>query len=221
MDFLGLKKEGSMKRLVVADDHSVVREALCSMLEGRGDYQVVGQASDGEELLGVLEGQCPDLLILDVQMPKLNGLEALERLKADGSALPVLVLSADETPDNIRAVFKAGAKGFMPKNAKLDELLFAISSVLDGRTYISPTNTQSLLEGSSQSTPDLSKHLTKREIEILAYLADGKPNREIGKTLHISTRTVDTHRSNILKKLKLRTNAELVKVALNNGLIKL
>lgn len=209
-----------MKRLVVADDHSVVREALCSMLAGRGDYEVVGQAADGEELLGVLEGQSPDLLILDVQMPKLNGLQALEKLKSDGSSIPVLVLSADETPDNIRAVFKAGAKGFMPKNAKLEELLFAISSVLDGRTYISPTNTQSLLEEPSQPTPDLSKYLTKREIEILAYLADGKPNREIGKMLHISTRTVDTHRSNILKKLKLRTNAELVKVAIHNGLIK-
>lgn len=210
-----------MKRLIVADDHSVVREALCAMLAHRGDYQVVGQAADGEELLSVLKSTTPDLLILDVAMPKLDGIGALDKMKEVGSRVPVLVLSADEGAENIRAAFKAGARGFMPKNAKLDELLFALSSILEGRTYVSPSVAESLLAEPSPSIgPDqLAKVLTKREIEILTYLADGKPNREIGKTLHISTRTVDTHRSNILKKLKVRTNAELVKVAIHHGLI--
>ncbi len=210
-----------MKRLIVADDHSVVREALCAMLAHRGDYQVVGQAADGEELLSVLKSTTPDLLILDVAMPKLDGIGALDKMKEVGSRVPVLVLSADEGAENIRAAFKAGARGFMPKNAKLDELLFALSSILDGRTYVSPSVAEALLaEPSPTAGPEqLAKVLTKREIEILTYLADGKPNREIGKILHISTRTVDTHRSNILKKLKVRTNAELVKIAIHHGLI--
>lgn len=212
-----------MKRLIVADDHAVVREAICAMLSGRGGYEIVAQASNGEELLEMLANSKPDLVILDVAMPKLDGIAALDKIKADGSSLPVLVLSADEGADNIRAVFKAGARGFMPKNAKVEELLFAVSSLLEGRSYVSPTVTERLLTdptGSNSGPAELSKVLTKREIEILAYLADGKPNREIGKMLHISTRTVDTHRSNILKKLKVRGNAELVKIAIHNGLIK-
>ncbi len=210
-----------MIKLVVADDHHVIRQALCQMLEGRGTYQVIGQAADGQELLKVLENQQPDVVILDVTMPNLNGLQALESLH--GQCPPVLILSADEGARNVRAAFKAGARGFMPKNAKLNELEFAIQSVIEGRTYLSPTITADVLAeeplGGSGIGPSLSV-LTKREIEILEHLADGKPNRIIGKLLHISTRTVDTHRSNILKKLKVHTNAELVKLAISNGLIK-
>ena len=109
----------------------------------------------------------------------------------------------------------------MPKNACLEELEFAIESILDGKTYLSPSITSSLMNGGQveAAAQNLLATLTKREVEILTHLADGKPNRVIGKLLHISTRTVDTHRSNILKKLNLKTNAELVKIAISNGLI--
>lgn len=211
-----------MINLIVADDHVVLREALCQMLQGRGNYNVLAQAGDGEELLKTLKGHAgdkPDLIILDVEMPRLDGLETLHKLHELGMHTPVLVLSADDGSKNVRAVLNNGAKGFMPKNARIEELEFAIDSILQGNTYLSPTITASLINGDKNENSANLSVLTKREVEILKYLADGKPNREIGKILHISSRTVDTHRSNILKKLKVKTNAELVKIAIGAGLI--
>lgn len=210
-----------MINLIVADDHIVLREALCQMLQGRGGYNVVAQAGDGEELLNWFKGtqQKPDIIILDVEMPKLDGIHTLDRLSELGVHTPVLVLSADDGSKNVRAVLNHGAKGFMPKNARIEELEFAIDSILQGNTYLSPTITSFLINGDKGDPSTSLSVLTKREVEILKYLADGKPNREIGKILHISSRTVDTHRSNILKKLKVRTNAELVKLAIGAGLI--
>lgn len=219
---LKLRKE-TMIDLVIADDHVVLREALCELLETRGKYNVVAQASNGDELVNILNAResHPHLVILDVTMPKVDGLAALETLAAEGRVPPVLVLSANEAQTKIRSMLKAGAKGYLPKNASLDELEFAITSILDGKTYLSPSITAPLMDNSPTESPldNPLSVLTKREIEIMTHLADGKPNREIGKLLHISTRTVDTHRSNILKKLKVRTNAELVKLAISQNLI--
>lgn len=210
-----------MVNLIIADDHVVLREALCELLETKGDYNIVAQASDGEELLKLMDSHSPDLVILDVTMPKLDGLSTLERMEAGDNIPPVLVLSANEGQSKVRAALKAGAKGYLPKNAGLGELVFAIQSILSGKTYLSPTITEPFMTGaeSEDGADNPLSVLTKREVEILTHLADGKPNREIGKMLHISTRTVDTHRSNILKKLKVKTNAELVKLAIGQGLI--
>jgi DNA-binding NarL/FixJ family response regulator len=209
-----------MIRLVVADDHEVLRLALCEMLEKKDGYRVVAQASDGEELLKILDSNLPDVIIMDVSMPKLGGIETLEKMAAKGFVAPVLILSADDGRNNVKAALKAGARGFLPKNVGMEELQFAIDSILQGRTYLSPSVTDHLMSSSVGDAGDnpLSV-LTKREVEILKHLADGKPNRQIGRMLHISTRTVDTHRSNILKKLNLNTNAELVKLAISQGLI--
>ena len=211
-----------MINLIVADDHGVVREALCEMLKKKGGYNVIAQASDGEELLQLLATHRPDIIIMDVGMPKIDGISALEKLAQKlGSPPPVLFLSADQGERSVRAAIRAGAKGYLPKNASIEELEFAIESIIEGKTYLSPSVTGPLMSGSgdpSKLDNQLSV-LTKREVEILTHLADGKPNREIGKMLHISTRTVDTHRSNILRKLNVRTNAELVKIAIANGLI--
>lgn len=214
-----------MIKLIVADDHCVVREALCEMLESKGSYSVVAQAEDGEKLLELLSVHKPDLIIMDVAMPKLDGVEALKEIAArfPQTAPPVLILSANDKEKYVRAALKAGAKGYIPKNAAPDELVFAISSILQGKTYLSPAVVGPLMggKGSENALDTPLTVLTKREIEILTHLANGLPNRDIGKKLHISTRTVDTHRSNILKKLKARTNAELVKLALANDLITL
>lgn len=209
-----------MINLIVADDHAVLRQALCEMLQNRGKYNVIAQAGDGEELLALLGSHKPDLVIMDVAMPKLDGLGTLDKLSA-GVCPPVLVLSANDGGKNVKAALKAGARGFLPKNVGIQELEFAINSILEGKTYLSPTVTTSLMNAGSSESPldNPLSVLTKREIEIMAHLADGKPNRIIGKLLHISTRTVDTHRSNILKKLNVKTNAELVKLAITNGLI--
>jgi two-component system response regulator NreC len=210
-----------MINVMIADDHNVLREALSELLKNRGGFNVVAQAQDGVELLDIVKKQAdrPDVIILDVEMPRMDGLTTLNKLKEMGVDVPVLVLSADDGAKNVRTVLQNGAKGFMPKNARIEELEFAIDAVLHGNTYLSPTITTFLINGDKNEGTNSISVLTKREVEILKYLADGKPNKEIGKLLHISSRTVDTHRSNILKKLKLKTNAELVKVAINAGLI--
>ena len=214
-----------MVNLIIADDHAVLREALCEMLKARGKYQIVAQAKDGEELLALLKQQRPDIVIMDLAMPKVDGLAALERLSTTGSEQPpVLMLSADQGERNVRAALKAGAKGYVPKNAGIEELEFAISSILAGKTYLSPSVTSALIAGNGDvhsGGENTLSVLTKREVEILKLIAEGHPNRTIAKTLHISTRTVDTHRSNILKKLNVKTNAELVKIAIQTGLISL
>jgi len=210
-----------MVNLIVADDHRVLREALCEMLRTKGHFNVLGQASDGQELLELLKSQKPDVVIMDIAMPNLDGIKTLERLRDEKTLPLVLILSADEGEKNIRAVLKAGAKGYVPKHAAMEELVFAIQSIVSGNTYLSPSVTAALMNGPERSSlldSPLSV-LTERELEVMKHLADGEPNRVIGKLLHISTRTVDTHRSNILRKLKMRTNAELVKVAITNGLI--
>jgi len=210
-----------MIKLLIADDHTVLRQALCEMLERKGEYKVVAQAADGLEMLELLKSCVPDLVLMDVTMPRLSGVEALERMAQERIGIPVLVLSADDGEKNIRTVLKAGAKGFMPKNSNIEELEFAISSVMQGKTYLSPSITDALMTEPlpTSSTQSPLSVLTQRELEIFVHLADGKTNRTIGKLLHISTRTVDTHRANILKKLNLKTNAELVKLAIGQGLI--
>lgn len=210
-----------MINLIIADDHVVVRQALAEMLKKRGSFNVLAEASHGGELLDLLRSHKPDVVILDMNMPKVDGLQTLEKLTTLGTFPPVLILSAGEGERNVRAALKAGAKGYVPKNVGIEELEFAIQSILNGKTYLSPAVVAPLMnKGSGEVNLESPLSvLTKREVEILKHLADGKPNREIGKLLHISTRTVDTHRSNILKKLNLKTNAELVKIAISNGLI--
>jgi DNA-binding NarL/FixJ family response regulator len=207
--------------LILADDHSVVRQALCEMLEKRGKYRVVAQAQDGEQLLSLLQMHHADLLIVDMSMPKLDGVAALAVMRERFSKLPpVLILSADDREQSVRQALRAGAQGYLPKNADIDELEFAIASVLQGKTYLSPSVTASIITPDDHdSAENPFQVLTKRELEIARHLADGKPNRDIGHLLHISTRTVDTHRSNIMKKLKVKTNAELVKLAIAYNVI--
>ncbi len=212
-----------MINLIIADDHIVLRQALSELLARKDEYTIVGQAENGEEVLELLKSQRPDLIVMDVSMPKLDGIAALERINAMANPPPVLILSANEGEATVRAALKAGAKGFIPKNAKTEEVEFAIQSIVKGQTYLSPSVTARLM-GKGDGSDGLEnpfRVLTKREMEVLVHLADGLPNREIGKLLHISTRTVDTHRSNIMKKLDVGTNAELVKMAIANGVIKI
>lgn len=205
-------------RLVIADDHIVLRQGLCEMLEDKGIFSIVGQASDGLELLEVLKNTPADIVLMDIAMPKLDGMATLDRMQAQKLSTPVVILSANEGERSVRTALKAGAKGYLPKNVGLEELEFAINSVIEGKTYLSPSITSSLMNASDPTESPLSS-LTKREVEILKYLAQGKPNKEIGKLLHISSRTVDTHRSNILKKLNLKTNADLVRLAIAEELV--
>ena len=207
--------------LIIADDHVMLREALCELLQKRGNYNIVGQASSGNELAQLLASRSPDLVILDVNMPHANALAEIEKYSVNGNKPPVLIISTNKAKKKVRKAMEEGANGYLPKNSSLNELEVAINSILEGKKYITQKTNDELMKDDFNSADSPLSVLTKREIEILSYLADGLPNREIGNILHISTRTVDTHRSNILKKLKVKTNAELVKLALADGLISL
>ena len=128
-----------MINVIIADDHMVVRQALCELLESKGKYSVMAQADDGKQLLELLKQQRPDIIIMDVGMPEMDGLVALQKLQeGESAAPPVLVLSADESEQSVRVALQAGAKGYLPKNADISELEFAITSILGGKTYLSP-----------------------------------------------------------------------------------
>ncbi len=210
-----------MYNVILADDHLIIRQAIGQLLENSGKYKIVAHVSNGSELLTAVERKAADVLIVDIAMPQMDGIKAVRTLRDKKIVIPVLALSANDDSRSIRSVLLAGANGFVPKNSSLEELDFAINSVLRGNAYLSPSVTEKMMnndQGLRQSDSALSA-LTTRELEIMRHLAEGKPNREIGKILHISTRTVDTHRSNILKKLGLKTNAELVRLAISEGLI--
>lgn len=209
-----------MKRVILADDHTVVREAIRGLLEISQDFKVVGHAKDGESLIDLASRVECDVIILDISMPTLNGIEATKILRERNVNSPILALSANDTVNKISRVLEAGANGFVPKNSSFEELSFAINSIIKGNQYLSPSVTQKIMNAKEESGKDGAlSSLTKRELEIFKLLAEGKPNREIGKFLNISIRTVDTHRSNILKKLNLKNNAELVRLAFAEGLL--
>jgi len=208
-------------KLFLVDDHLVLRQALSKALTEEQRYEVIGHAGDGNELLSQLSSCSPDVIVLDYALPKSNCLETMEALRRAGCNAPVLILSAVENSSNIRAALKAGARGFVPKQAGLSEMQFAIDAIVDGGTYLSPSVTNRLMaaDAAQQESASAVNSLSQREREIMILIANGKRNREIGVMLHISTRTVDTHRSNILKKLGVKSNAELVKIAIAEGMI--
>ena len=210
-----------MLKIVIADDHIVLREGLRSLLNQIEGWTVVGEASDGFELLPLVEQQSPDLIILDLSMPNLGGIETISRLQKFDHRPAVLVLSAREDDTAVGEAIRAGAKGYVPKSSTSDELQFAIRAVLKGQTYLSPSVAGGFLgrgDGSGAPASPLST-LTSREREVMKLLSEGHPNREVAKVLHVSPRTIDSHRSNIMRKLGVASNAELVQVAIKSGLI--
>jgi len=180
----------------------------------------VAEASDGFQVISLIEEYSPDIVLLDLSMPNLGGIETLNRLSKLENSPPVLVLSAHNDERSVGEAVDAGAKGFVPKSCASEELEFAIGSVAKGLTYISPAVCEALLAhrtAGSKNSPLAA--LSSREREVLKLLAEGKPNRDVAKFLHLSPRTIDSHRANIKKKLGVGSNAELVQVALKHGLI--
>jgi DNA-binding NarL/FixJ family response regulator len=208
-------------KVYLQDDHLVLRQALAEALQHRGKYCVVGHGGTCSELFAQTSSTHADVIVLDFSLPKATGLETLNELRRRGIETPVLILSGDESGRAVRAALQAGAKGFVPKQAGLSEMEHAIDAIAKGGTYLSPSVSDKIVNNGSpeEGAPASTEMLSNREREIMVLLANGKPNREIGKLLSISVRTVDTHRSNILKKLGFKTNAELVKLAIAEGLV--
>jgi len=210
-----------MLKIVIADDHVVLRQGLRSLLDQVEGWEVVGEANDGFEVMPLVESKLPDIVILDLSMPNLGGIETINRLQRLDKKPAVLVLSAREDDHAVGEAMKAGARGYVPKSSTSEELQFAIRAVLKGQTYLSPAVAAALLgrgDGNPSNTSPLAG-LTVREREVMKLLSEGHPNREVAKVLHVSPRTIDSHRSNIMRKLGLNSNAELVQLAIKSGLI--
>ena len=212
-------------RLVVAEDHVVMREGLCAMLESTGLYTVVGQAENGLEAIQIAQKEKPDLMLLDISMPKLNGLSVIHDLKNKFPKIKYIVLTVHDTEEYLREIFAAGANGYCLKKGDFSELLTAIDTVLQGKPYVSPHITQPLLDsfmhGNRKNGPAVTsaKTLTKREKEILKLVGEGYKNKEIAEFLYISAKTVEKHRSNLMAKLDLHNSAALTAYAIKMGLV--
>ncbi len=209
-----------MIRLLVVDDHAVVRHGLRQILEAQSDIRVEAEAKDGDEALAALLARPVDAVILDIGLPGRNGLEVLGEIRRVRPGLPVLVLSMYPEDQLALRMLKAGAAGYLMKETVPDELVSAVRRVLRGRRYVSETLAEMLAAGAGTDPGPDHERLSDREFDVFLRLAAGERPKEIGAALGLSVKTVSTHRSRILEKLGLRTNADLTLYAASHGLLK-
>jgi DNA-binding NarL/FixJ family response regulator len=206
-------------RILLADDHSVVRQGFRLILENQSDMEVVGEASNGREAVTVAEALQPDVVIMDVTMPELNGIEATRRIGELSPRTRVLALSMHKDSVYVREILRAGAKGYLLKDAAGNDLLAAVRAVARGEAYLSPAVSDAVLTDYRKHVTNPIDLLTSREREVLQMIAEGKTNKEIANSLQLSVYTVEAHRGRIMEKLNLHSTGELVRFALRNGLI--
>ncbi|MEZ4859817.1 MAG: response regulator transcription factor [Caldilineaceae bacterium] len=204
--------------ILIADDHPIVRDGLMAVLSTQPDFEVVGVADNGERVLQQVAALQPDLLLLDLEMPEVDGVETLRRLAAQGSAVRTIIFTAFDTDDRIVEAVRAGAQGYLLKGAPRDELFNAIRVVHSGGSLLQPVIASKLINRLTQ--PEVTPEpLTAREVEVLALMAQGLPNKEIGEQLVITERTVKFHVSSIMGKLDASNRTEAVAVARQRGLL--
>ena len=209
-------------RIVIAEDHTILREGLRSLLSSEPELRVVGEAKDGREAIRRVEQLEPDLILMDLSMPRMNGVEAIREIKNRIPETKVLALTVHKAEEFVLEVLQAGADGYVLKDASSEELVMAIRSVLEGQRYLSPAVSQMVIEGylAGRKTGESSwDTLTKREREILKLIAEGHKNKEIADYLCISVKTVEKHRANLMKKLDLHSAAALTAYAMERGLV--
>lgn len=208
-----------MLKILIADDHAVVRGGLRQFLAGAEDYRIAGEASDGAETLALVEAEDWDLLLLDIGLPDINGLEVLKRIKQKRPALPVLMFSMYAEDDYAMAALEAGAAGYLPKDCAPDEILAAIRRAGRGERYLSPLLAEKLLAGTATTRKKaLHDTLSERESKVMGLLSRGMPINAIGVALHLSPKTVSTYRTRVLEKLNLDNNAELTRYVIEHKL---
>jgi two-component system response regulator NreC len=213
-------------RLIVADDHKIFRQGIKKLLEEQNDLQVVGEAADGREAVKKAEELKPDLVLMDVAMADLNGLQATRLIKKTLPDAKILMLTMHKNEEYVLQSFQAGASGYVLKEGAVEELVTAIHSVYGNKSFLSPTISKTVvdaylrkMETGKMETPfDL---LTDREREVLQMIAEGYTNREVAKSLYISVKTVEAHRAHIMQKLNIHEVAKLVKYAIQKGLVDL
>jgi len=205
-------------KIIIIDDHQMVREGLRSLLAGEKDIEVIAEAGDGWEGVRLAEKLAPDVVIMDIAMPELNGIEATRQIMDRTAGVRVLVLSMHSDQRFVERTLKAGAVGYLLKECAFEELVRAIRTVMAGQIYLSPGIASQVVREYIENGLTPPPALTAREREVLQMITEGKSTREIGRLLHISVKTVETHRQQIMKKLRLRTVAELTKYAIREGL---
>ncbi len=206
-------------RILVADDHVLFRQGLKKILAERADLEVIGEASDGLELLNLLNGLAPHLIILDISMPNLRGIEAIHEIRTVHTDVKVLILTMHKDKEYLRQAITAGAEGYLLKEDAGTELFSAIEKIRKGKVYISPHLSEELGDNWAELLQGRKSILTAREREVLKLISDGKSNKEIGDLLFISVHTVERHRANIMDKLNLKNTADLVKYAIQKGYV--
>jgi two-component system response regulator NreC len=212
--------------LILADDHAVVRSGLRMLLEAQPDIEIVAEAESGRQAIDQVRAIRPDVVLMDIQMPDVNGIEATQRIKELAPETAVLVLTMHEDDQYFFEMLHAGASGYMPKRAAPDELVSAIRTVARGEIFLYPSLATRLVQdylrrADSGEQPLVYDDLTPREREVLVLIAEGLTNAEIADQLVISVKTVDRHRENIMRKLNMHSRIDLVKYAIRTGLIDL
>jgi DNA-binding NarL/FixJ family response regulator len=216
-----MEEKSMLVKIMIADDHSMIREGLKNLLELDGDIEVIAEAVDGRDCLDKLETIKPDVLLLDINMPNMNGLEVLKELKSRKSKLKVLVLTVHNETEYLLKAVDIGINGYVLKDSESAELKKAIFAVNDGETYIQPSLIPALNQKKIERSVDEEKieSLTSRELEVLKLLAVGMYNKEVAEKLEISERTVKNHVSNIFKKLEVTDRTQAAVFAIRNNLI--
>ena len=214
-----------MIRVIIADDHHLVREGIRALLEKSGDIEVIGEAVDGQEAVEMVQQLSPDVLLMDIAMPRLNGTQAIDALRKSGSPTRIVILSMYSDEILVREALRNGVNGFLPKGSVSEELLFAISAASRGAVYLSPSIPASVLTepttavGSKpQGSPS---QLTAREREMLELISKGHTNSQMAAALGISVKTVERHRTHLMQKLDAHNLVELIRNAIRHGLIRI
>ena len=213
-------------RILLADDHRIVRQGLRSLLEAEADFTVVAEADNGRAAIDLTDELAPDVVVMDVGMPELNGIEATRRIASRSPRVKVVALSMHSDRRFVAEMLKAGAAGYLLKDGAFEELVGAIRTVAAGRTYLSPRIADVVVEGylrnnTTPAEPTAYARLSPREREVLQLLAEGKATKEAAAALHLSVKTVETHRRQIMEKLNMYSVAELTKYAIREGLTSL
>jgi two-component system response regulator NreC len=211
-------------KIVLADDHTILREGLRALLTSDPDFEIVGEARDGREAVRCVEKLSPDLLLMDLSMPRMSGMDAIREIKKRYPATRIIALTVHKTEEYLLTTLQAGADGYVLKDATHDELVMAIKNVMGGKSYLSPGVSEKVIEGylegkgNSRSASSW-ESLSQREREVLKLIAEGYKNKDIAEDLCISLKTVEKHRANLMKKLDLHNAAALTVYAVERGLV--